>query len=65
VNHKKPPSKHIQEVFRLGKRREYVKDRDAGRVLDDKDLSVAAQQCPELKALLNTILSLCGGELLA
>jgi hypothetical protein len=27
--------------------------------LDGKDLTVAAVQCPELKALLNTILTLC------
>jgi hypothetical protein len=41
-----------------------VKPRDARRVLEGKDLAVAAAQCGELKAFLNTILSLCGGDLI-
>ncbi len=61
VNHAKPPSKHIEELFRNGScNRDYVKDRDAKRILKDQDLPVAANECPELKALLNTILKLCG-----
>jgi len=35
-----------------------------GRILRDNDLSVAIAQCSELKALVNTILSLCGGEII-
>lgn len=65
VNHNKPPAHHLKEVFRTGsKGRHYVKPRDAGRILRDKDLAVAAQACPELKAFLNTLLTLCGGTLL-
>lgn len=62
VNHNKPPSRHIQEIFRAGTcPRDYVKVRDAGRILRGQDLGLAADQCSELKALLNTILLLCGG----
>ncbi len=63
VNHNNPPSKRIEELFRRGTRREsYSKTRDAARILRDADLSVAVGKCAELKALVNTILSLCGGE---
>ena len=62
VNHQRPPSHHIREIFRVGTcQRHYVKPRDAGRILEGKDLTVAAAACPELKAFLNTILNLCGG----
>lgn len=65
VNHNKPPSRYIYEIFRAGTcSRDYIKVRDAGRILRGQDLAVAANQCSELKALLNTILSLCGGTLL-
>ena len=61
VNHGKPPAHRLQEVFRTGsKGRSYVKPRDAARILRGKDLSVAAQACPELKAFLNTLLVICG-----
>lgn len=59
VNHNKPPSHWIREVFRG---RHYVKPRDGARILRDQDLTVAANQCPEMKALLNTILTLCEGD---
>jgi hypothetical protein len=63
VNHDKPPAHWLREVFRTGsKGKAYVKPRDAARILKDRDLTVAAQSCPELKAFLNTILELCGGE---
>jgi hypothetical protein len=62
VNHDRPPSVRIGEIFRVGKcRGGYVKPRDAGRILRDNDLAVAATACPELRAFLNTILQLCGG----
>ncbi len=62
VNHNHPPSHHITEIFRVGTcGRDYSKTRDANRILQGKDLSVAASACPELKAFLNTILSLSGG----
>lgn len=62
VNHNRPPSYHIREIFRIGKCRDnYSKPRDANRILRGKDLSIAAGQCPELRAFLNTILTLSGG----
>ena len=61
VNHNKPPSKHIAEIFEAGGCRDsYIKPRDAKRILDGKDLGIAATTCPELKALLNTLLTLAG-----
>jgi hypothetical protein len=63
VNHSHPPSWHIKEVFRIGSGpRHYTKARDAKKILDGQDLAVAAAACPELKAFLNTILTLCGGD---
>lgn len=62
VNHNHPPSYRIKEIFELGKCRDsYIKQRDAQRILRSNDLLESAEACPELKALLNTILSLCGG----
>ena len=61
VNHTRPPSHHIREIFRIGScRDDYSKPRDANRILRGKDLSVPASKCPELKAFLNTILTLSG-----
>jgi hypothetical protein len=63
VNHNRPPSHYIREIFKVGTRREaYSKSRDASRILRGKDLTVAANQCPELKAFLNTILTLSGAQ---
>jgi hypothetical protein len=63
VNHSRPPSYHVREIFRIeSSPREYSKPRDANRILQGKDLTVAANQCPELKAFLNTILTLSGSE---
>ena len=65
VNHNNPPAHRIKEIFELGKCRDsYIKPRDAKRILEKNDLLVAVQACPELKAFLNTILSLCGGEMI-
>lgn len=62
VNHNRPPSYHVREIFRIGKCRDnYIKPRDANRILRNKDLAVAAARCPELKAFLNTIITLSGG----
>ncbi len=61
INHGKSPAKHIEEIFRIGGRREYVKRRDAARILDGKDLANAVAECPELKAFINTFLTLGGG----
>ncbi len=62
VNHNNPPSHHIKQIFRIGRcRDDYVKPRDAGRILKDQDLSLAINQCSELKAFVNSILRFCGG----
>lgn len=63
VNHNHPPSYHIKETFRIGTcRNDYSKPRDANRILRNKDLAIAAAACPELRAFLNTILELSGGQ---
>lgn len=63
VNHDKPPSYWIKEIFRVGKcRNDYNKPRDGYAILKDSDLSIAINACPELKAFLNTIISLCDEE---
>jgi hypothetical protein len=42
VNHDKPPSRHIREIFEIGNCRDsYVKPRDAGRILHDNGLPSA------------------------
>jgi len=64
VNHNKPPSYRIKEIFETGKIRDYNKMRDAKRILEKSDLLISAKLCPELKAFLNTILSLCNGEII-
>lgn len=61
VNHVNPPSKRIGEVFRTGKNGiGYSKSRDAARILKGQDLSIAVHACTELRAFVNTILTLCG-----
>ena len=61
INHNNPPARRIGEIFRIGQCRDhYSKTRDAPRILSGQPLSVAVNQCPELKALVNTILDVCG-----
>ena len=63
VNHNNPPACRIKEIFEIGKCRDsYVKPRDAGKILDQNDLSVAINVCDELKAFVNTILRISGGS---
>ena len=63
VNHDQPPSYRIKRIFEAGRCREsYVKPRDAARILRDNDLMPAVHSCPELKAFVNTILTLSGGR---
>ena len=65
VNHNNPPAYRIKEIFEIGRSRDsYVKPRDAGRILSKNDLGVAVAKCPELKAFVNTIISVCGGSML-
>lgn len=61
INHDNPPSYRIKEIFEIGKCRDsYVKPRDAKRILQENNLITAITQCSELKAFINTILSICG-----
>jgi len=64
INHDKPPSKRLRALFQTRGQR-YKKAVDAPNILRSADLSVAIAQCPELKAFVNTILSLSGGETIA
>ena len=59
VNLQKPPSRHLSELYRLASRT-YDKPRDAKAILQGKDLTVVASQCPEFRALLNTLLTCAG-----
>ena len=58
VNHDKPPADHLKEIFRE-KGKTYSKTITAGQILKDADLLVSINACPELKALINTIIKLC------
>lgn len=65
VNHNNPPAHRIKEIFRAGsKGKAYVKPRDAGRILRDNNLCTAIAQCTELRAFVNTIILVCGGEVI-
>lgn len=57
VNHHKPPSKRLAELYRI-KRRKYKKPIEMAAILKNKDLTIIANQCPEFKAFLNTLLTL-------
>lgn len=58
-----PPSRRITQIFRLGTGRDdYIKPRDANRILKGQDLGIAINRCSELKDLVNTILQICGGQ---
>lgn len=60
VNHNKPPAYHIKEIFRIGKvKSDYNKPIHGAKILRKNDLMVAIQACPELKAFVNRIISLC------
>jgi hypothetical protein len=62
VNHNKPPSAHLKEAYWNGKKRPSRKVQDAVDILRNQDLASSAKACPELKAFLNTILTLSGGQ---
>jgi hypothetical protein len=63
VNHDNPPSYRIQEIFRIGRcNSDYDKPIHGKAILKKNDLMIAIQVCPELKAFVNTIISLCKGE---
>lgn len=65
INDNNPPSHRLGAIYRTSRGEGYIKRRDVARILDGQDLCVAANACPELKAFLNTILMLSGGEPLA
>ena len=63
VNHQKPPSFLIKEIFRTGKcRKDYDKVSDGKAILKNNDLMIAIKACPELKAFVYRIISLCDEE---
>ena len=63
VNHQKPPSHWIKEIFSTGKcRRDYDKVSDGIAILKKNDLMIGIKACPELKAFVNRIISLCDEE---
>jgi hypothetical protein len=65
INHNNPPSHRIRELFRMGQNGlDYVKPRDARRILKNKDLMISIQKCAELKAFVNTIISCSGGAMI-
>ena len=65
VNGTKPPSKRLRELYAKGGGY-YSKTREVNEILSvkDNDLAVAAAACKELRLFLNTILELCGGQLI-
>jgi hypothetical protein len=66
VNTVNPPAHRLAKMFEVGKCRDsYNKPRDAGRILKDADLMVSISACSELKAFVNTILTLCGAQEIA
>ena len=64
VNHDNPPSYRIQEIFRIGRcNSDYDKPIHGKAILKKNDLMIAIQACPELKAFVNRIISLCDKNL--
>ena len=50
----------LDQAYQTGKKRAYRKTLDGIAILRNQDLAISAAACPELKAFLNTILSLSG-----
>ena len=62
VNHGKPPAHRLRELFESeGRTRSYSKTRDADAILRKCGLTLAVEKCPELKSLVNTILTISDG----
>ncbi len=59
VNHQKPPSYHLKEIFKSGGRQDYNKPIHGKKILEKNDLMIAIQNCPELKAFINRIIDVC------
>ena|GEM_PF-233235 len=62
VNHQKPPSYWIKEIFESGRQSSYDKPIHGAKILKKNELMIAIQACPELKAFVNQIISLCDGS---
>lgn len=63
INHDRPPSQLLKDVFGTGPHRvDFQKILHSARILRGQDLTIAAQACPELRAFLNTILTLSGSD---
>jgi hypothetical protein len=61
VNRLRPPSHHLADLYQLARpRKKYVKTIEMAAILRGKDLIIAAEQCPEFKSFLNTLLELGG-----
>jgi hypothetical protein len=66
VNHNKSPAYRIQEIFEIGQcKSSYDKPIHGKAILKNHDLMIAIQACPELKAFVNTIISLCKGQVIS
>jgi len=59
VNHQKPPSYWIKEIFESGRQSSYDKPIHGAKILKKNELMIAIQACPELKAFVNQIIALC------
>ena len=59
VNRSSPPSKRLDELYRVAKRK-YKKPLEMTAILDRQDLTIAAKECREFRLLLNTLLKLGG-----
>ncbi len=57
VNNTKPPSKHLEKLYQIAKRK-YKKPIEMNAILERQDLIIAASECRELRLLLNTLLRL-------
>jgi len=63
VNHMSPPAHRLAEAFRTGTKRTYYnKPIHAAKILDGKDLTIAAAKCRELREFLNTLVTLGGAD---
>lgn len=63
VNHNNPPAYRLKEIYRIGNcRNDYVKTRDALKILQGEDLQVAIDACGELRAFVDRIKELSTGS---
>jgi len=58
VDDQKPPSKHLRELYAKAGRR-YEKVTEAVKILKGRPIEEAAEQCPQLQELLDTLVKLC------